>query len=137
MVDRRPRNRVGRWMTEAGRRFQEGRRARAIQRAQVGRRPGLRPLPKSGPVAKALAWGVHFYTALGLVAAAGMAVLIVQGGEEAFRWAFVLMLVATLIDCTDGTLARRVRVKEVLPGFDGARLDDLVDFLTYTFLPLM
>ena len=32
---------------------------------------------------------------------------------------------------------RRVRVKEVLPGFDGRRLDDLVDFLTYTFLPLL
>jgi phosphatidylcholine synthase len=91
---------------------------------------------RRSPLAQLLAWGVHFYTALGLVAAAGMAVLIVQGGPEAFRWAFVLMLVATLIDATDGTLARRVRVKEVLPGFDGRRLDDLVDFLTYTFLPL-
>jgi phosphatidylcholine synthase len=84
-----------------------------------------------------LAWCVHFYTALGLVAAAGIAVLIVHGGAEAFRWAFVLMLVATLIDSTDGTLARMVRVKQVLPGFDGRRLDDLVDFLTYTFLPLL
>ena len=41
----------------------------------------------------ALAWSVHFYTALGLVAAAGIAVLIVRGGAESFRWAFVLMLV--------------------------------------------
>jgi phosphatidylcholine synthase len=63
-------------------------------------------------------------------------VLIVRGDGESFRWAFGLMLAATLIDATDGTLARRVRVKEVLPGFDGRRLDDLVDFLTYTFLPL-
>jgi phosphatidylcholine synthase len=84
----------------------------------------------------ALAWGVHFYTALGLVAAAGIAVLIVQGTGDAFRWAFVLMLIATLIDATDGALARAVRIKEVLPGFDGRRLDDLVDFLNYTFLPL-
>lgn len=88
------------------------------------------------PVSRALAWGVHFYTALGLVAAAAIAVLIVRGGENDFRWAFFLMVVATLIDATDGTLARRVRVKEVLPGFDGRRLDDLVDFLTYTCLPL-
>ena len=51
--------------------------------------------------------------------------------------AFVLMLVATLIDATDGTLARAIRVKEVLPGFDGRRLDDIIDFLTYTFLPLL
>jgi phosphatidylcholine synthase len=46
------------------------------------------------------------------------------------------MLVATLIDATDGFLARGVRVKEVLPGFDGRRLDDITDFLNYVFLPL-
>jgi phosphatidylcholine synthase len=87
-------------------------------------------------VTPVLAWGVHFYTALGLVAAAAIAVLIVHGGENDFRWAFFLMVVATLIDATDGTFARRIRVKEVLPGFDGRRLDDLIDFLTYTCLPL-
>src|SRR3954451_21335273 len=84
-----------------------------------------------------LAWGVHAYTALGLVAAAAIAVLLVRGGADAYRWSFVLMLVATLVDSTDGTLARRVRVREVLPGFDGRKLDDITDFLTYTFLPLM
>lgn len=86
---------------------------------------------------KLLAWGVHFYTALGLVAAAGITILLIKGDESSFRWAFLLMGVATLIDATDGTLARRIRIKEVLPGFDGRRLDDLVDFLTYTCLPLL
>lgn len=85
---------------------------------------------------KFLAWCVHAYTALGLVAAAGIAVLIVRGGAESFRWAFGLMVAATVIDATDGTLARAIRIKEVLPSFDGRRLDDLIDFLTYTFLPL-
>jgi phosphatidylcholine synthase len=89
-----------------------------------------------GPLRTTLAWGVHFYTALGLVAAAGIAVLIVENTGDAFRWAFALMLIATLIDATDGTLARAVKIKEVLPNFDGRKLDDLVDFLTYTFLPL-
>jgi phosphatidylcholine synthase len=79
---------------------------------------------------------VHLYTALGLVAAAGIAVLIVTGTGESFRWSFLLMLIATLIDATDGTLARAVRIKETIPGFDGRRLDDIVDFLNYTFLPL-
>jgi phosphatidylcholine synthase len=79
---------------------------------------------------------VHLYTALGLVAAAAMAVLIAHGGPAAFRVAFLLMVVATLIDATDGTLARAVQVKKVLPEFDGRRLDDLIDFLNYTFLPL-
>jgi phosphatidylcholine synthase len=30
-----------------------------------------------------------------------------------------------------------VRVKEALPGFDGTLLDNLIDLLTYTFLPLL
>jgi phosphatidylcholine synthase len=84
-----------------------------------------------------LAWCVHFYTALGLVLAAGMAVSIVRGTPESFRFALLLMLIATFIDSTDGWLARRAKVKEVLPGFDGRRLDDLVDFQTYTSLPLL
>jgi phosphatidylcholine synthase len=86
---------------------------------------------------KFLAWCVHGYTALGLVAAGGMAVAILDGRPASFRVAFVLMLVATLIDATDGTLARAAGVRQVLPGFDGRRLDDLIDFQTYTSLPLL
>jgi phosphatidylcholine synthase len=86
---------------------------------------------------KILAWSVHLYTALGLVAAACMAVLIVRGGETFFRLALALMVLATLIDSTDGWLARRARVKEFAPSFDGRRLDDLIDFQTYTSLPLL
>lgn len=86
---------------------------------------------------KILAWCVHFYTGLGLVAAGGMAVAIIHGSPAAFRLAFALMLVACVIDATDGTLARYFRVKDVLPHFDGRRLDDLIDFHTYTSLPLL
>jgi phosphatidylcholine synthase len=85
-------------------------------------------------IRKFLAWCVHGYTALGLVAAAGIVVAVF---DHSFRLAFILMFIATLIDATDGTLARLVRVKEVLPGFDGRRLDDLIDFQTYTALPLL
>jgi phosphatidylcholine synthase len=91
-------------------------------------RPPLRPF---------LGWCVHLYTAMGLVCAAGIAVCIVEGGGSNFRWAFVLMLVAALIDATDGTLARAVRIREAVPSFDGRRLDDIIDFLTYTALPLL
>ena len=86
---------------------------------------------------KLLAWGVHLYTATGLILAAWMAVLIVRGGDESFRTALGLMILATLIDSTDGWLARRARVKEFAPHFDGRRLDDLIDFQTYTSLPLL
>jgi phosphatidylcholine synthase len=83
-----------------------------------------------------LAWMAHVYTALGLILAAAMAVFIVEGSRESLRWAFACMLVACLVDSTDGTLARRLRVKELLPNFDGGKLDDLIDFLTFTALPL-
>jgi phosphatidylcholine synthase len=86
---------------------------------------------------RALAWSVHLFTSLGLVAAAGIAVLIVQGGDDAFRAAFGLMWLATLVDAVDGTFAKMARVGEVLPGFDGRRLDDIIDFQTYTSLPLL
>jgi phosphatidylcholine synthase len=86
---------------------------------------------------RVLAWCIHLYTASGLLCAAGITALLVQGDPEMFRWSFVLMIVATLIDATDGTLARAIRIKETLPGFDGRRLDDIVDFLTYTCLPLL
>jgi phosphatidylcholine synthase len=105
----------------------ERRRKKATPRA---------PRP-AGVFEKFLGWCVHGYTALGLVAAGVIAVLLVHGGPDAFRWSFLLMAAATVVDSTDGTLARRVRIKEVVPGFDGRRLDDIVDFLNYTFLPLL
>jgi len=90
-----------------------------------------------GLYAQFLGWCVHLYTALGLVAAAAIAILLVEGGANAFRWSFILMGIATVVDSTDGALARRVRIKEAVPTFDGRRLDDLVDFLNYTCLPLL
>ncbi len=83
-----------------------------------------------------LAWGVHLLTGLGLVMAGVMAALIVEGTNAAFRWAFGLMILATVLDAADGPLARRLRVQEALPEMDGRRLDDIVDFHTFTTLPL-
>jgi phosphatidylcholine synthase len=99
--------------------------------------PKLRRGRRRLRVRQLLGWGVHLYTALGLVAAGGIAVALLHPSPESFRISFLLMAAAILIDATDGTLARLVRVKEVLPGFDGARLDDLIDFQTYTSLPLL
>lgn len=82
------------------------------------------------------AWAVHCYTALGLVCSAAIVALIVRGDDASFRGAFFLMMVATAIDATDGWLARRARVHDVLPQFDGSALDNLIDFHTYTSLPL-
>jgi phosphatidylcholine synthase len=52
---------------------------------------------------------------------------------ETVLWLF---LVAMVIDGTDGMLARRFHVKTVLPGFDGALLDNIVDYMTYALAPM-
>jgi phosphatidylcholine synthase len=110
-------------------------KARDPKRQKRAARPRDIHLPSG--LEKFLGWCVHGYTALGLVAAAMIAALVVRGGPAAFGWAFLLMALATIVDSTDGTLARRVRIREVVPGFDGRRLDDIIDFLNYTFLPIL
>ncbi|HWP35453.1 MAG TPA: CDP-alcohol phosphatidyltransferase family protein [Thermodesulfobacteriota bacterium] len=78
------------------------------------------------------ALGVHAYTAVGALTA----MLALQAGLAGeVRRAFVWLAIAVVIDSTDGTLARRVNVKNVVPWLDGARMDDIVDYLTYVFVP--
>ena len=88
--------------------------------------------PRPTPARIAAAWSVHLLTALGGVA--GTAALVALHERE-LRGAAVLMLAALAIDCVDGSLARAARVSEVLPWFDGRRLDDIVDFLNYVVVP--
>jgi phosphatidylcholine synthase len=77
---------------------------------------------------------VHLYTASGAVAAFFGTIAVFDGR---YRDAFLWMVLATAIDATDGTLARAARVKDVLPGIDGPKLDDIVDYLTFVFLPVL
>lgn len=64
-------------------------------------------------------------------------VALVAIAGDAWGTASLLMLAALLIDSVDGTLARRVGVAGVLPGLDGRRLDDMVDFLNYVVVPVV
>jgi phosphatidylcholine synthase len=77
---------------------------------------------------------LHVYTAAGSVLALLIVVAAVEGRPITALW---LGLAALVIDGTDGMLARRLRVKETIPWFDGARLDDIVDYLTYVFAPVV
>jgi phosphatidylcholine synthase len=97
------------------------------------------PPPPVSRLRTGLGWAVHAYTGCGLLIAASITSLLLEPERtpETYRTCFLLMLVAMIIDATDGTLARAVRIKEAVPGFDGRRLDDLVDFLLYTCLPLV
>ena len=87
----------------------------------------------SSPLQKAAAWSVHAYTALGAVCGFGS---LLASVEQDFRTAFVWLVAATLIDASDGVLARAAGVKDHTPDFDGARLDDIVDYLTYVVAPV-
>lgn len=82
--------------------------------------------------AQLLAWSAHLFTATGAIW--GLLALLAITNEE-WIWSFAWMGVAILVDSFDGILARRLRVKEVLPGFDGALLDNMVDYLNYVFVP--
>ncbi|MGZ8868490.1 MAG: CDP-alcohol phosphatidyltransferase family protein [Thermoanaerobaculia bacterium] len=78
-----------------------------------------------------MAWFVHLYTASGVVFAL-LAVL-----ETDIKRAFVWLTIAVLIDATDGPMARRFEVRRLLPQIDGRKIDDLVDYLTFAFVPLV
>src|SRR5437667_10379910 len=82
----------------------------------------------------ALAWLVHLYTALGAVVAF---VTILSIEQLRFQEAFWLMSLAVVIDATDGTLARATRVKELIPWFDGNRLEDIIDYANYVIVPCL
>ena len=87
------------------------------------------------PLRLRLAGGlVHLYTASGTVVGLLIVLAAIEGETLTALWLF---FVALFIDGTDGMLARRFRVKETIPWFDGALLDNIVDYLTYVFAPVV
>jgi len=87
-----------------------------------------------GPARRLAAWGVHLLTASS-VPAGILALRATVNGDAAT--AFLWMAYTVGVDAVDGTLARAVRVKEVLPWVDGSRLDDIVDYFTYVVVPVV
>lgn len=83
---------------------------------------------------QAFAWVVHLYTAGGAVLAFLAARDIFQ---YRFREAFFWLALAVFVDSTDGLLARLAQVRTRIPWFSGSRLDDIVDYLTYVFVPAL
>lgn len=79
-----------------------------------------------------MAWGVHAFTMSGVVWAC-LALLSFASGEIKMMWLW--LSVALIVDGLDGSMARKAKVKEVIPWFDGSVLDYIVDYLTWTFLP--
>jgi phosphatidylcholine synthase len=78
------------------------------------------------------AFAVHIFTACG----AGLALLALLAAVRA-NWPlmFFWLAIALFIDGIDGTFARALRVRDVLPRWSGDILDFVVDILTYVFVP--
>lgn len=82
------------------------------------------------------AYLVHMYTASAVILLLWSAVLLMQP-QPNFELSLFLMLAATFIDATDGILARKAHVKENVPEIDGRRMDDVIDYVGYVFLPVL
>lgn len=77
---------------------------------------------------------VHLFTASGAVCALfATLALMDERWEVMFGW----LGLAFLIDGIDGTFARMVDVEKRLPDFSGERLDLVVDYVTYVFVPAL
>lgn len=85
-------------------------------------------------IRKGIAWSVHAFTTFGIVA--GFLALVAVLKNDPFT-AFVWLGVALFVDGVDGSLARKARVAEYTPNFDGASLDLVIDYFTYVAVPAL
>jgi phosphatidylcholine synthase len=84
------------------------------------------------PYAEIRAFSVHILTASGsFLAFLG----VVAAAEKDFVAMFWWLGLALFVDGIDGPIARKVRVKEVLPNWSGDTLDNIIDYVTYVLLP--
>jgi phosphatidylcholine synthase len=90
------------------------------------------PAPEHNAAERAGAFAVHILTATGV----GFGLLaLLAAHERRFTAMFLWLGIALFVDGIDGPLARRLRVKEVLPHWSGETLDLVVDFLNYVVVP--
>lgn len=81
---------------------------------------------------RARAFAVHVFTAAGAALALAALMYAVRG-----QWAamFLCLGIALIVDGVDGSIARWLKVAEVLPRWSGDVLDLVVDFVNYVFVP--
>ena len=86
----------------------------------------------ASPRARAAAFSVHIFTAMG----AGVALIaLLEAVREHWTAMFAWLGIALVIDALDGPIARRLDVMRVQPNWSGEVLDLVVDFVTYVFVP--
>jgi len=86
----------------------------------------------AGPLADALAFSVHVFTASGAALALFALLAAIEQNWSTMFW---MLGAALFVDGVDGTIARQLDVEVRLPRWSGDTLDLVVDFLTYVFIP--
>lgn len=81
---------------------------------------------------RAIAWAVHAFTLTGLVWATLAVVALL---DDKPQWMWLWLGIALIVDGVDGNMARKFRIKEVIPWFNGAVVDNVIDYLTWTAIP--
>lgn len=84
------------------------------------------------PQAEIRAFSVHVLTASGAYLAF---LAVVAAAENRFVDMFWWLGFALLVDGIDGPIARKLKVKEVLPNWSGEQLDNVIDYVTYALIP--
>jgi phosphatidylcholine synthase len=85
---------------------------------------------------KIAAYAVHAFTASGVVMALLAADEVASPAPQP-KLVFLYLAIQVLIDALDGPMARAVHIKTRAARIDGRTIDDIVDYLTYTFIPLL
>lgn len=93
---------------------------------------GSHELERVAALKTVAAFGVHVFTAAG---AAFALMALMAAAERRWTWMFVWLGLALVVDAVDGTFARLLHVKVLVPRFSGDVLDLVVDILTYVFVP--
>jgi phosphatidylcholine synthase len=80
------------------------------------------------------AYSVHLFTATGAVFGFFALLAVIQ---HEWRWMVVWMFASIMVDGLDGFLARLADTKKYAAKFDGALMDNIIDYFTYVVVPAL
>lgn len=80
------------------------------------------------------AYGVHLFTASGAALGLWAIILTYDGYYQEALWVLAL---SAIVDSIDGALARKTQTKKYAARIDGALMDNIIDFTTWTVAPFL
>ncbi|WP_239519564.1 CDP-alcohol phosphatidyltransferase family protein [Arcanobacterium phocisimile] len=80
------------------------------------------------------AWAIHAFTMTGVIwVILATRALMVSDYKMMWLW----LGVALIVDAADGPMARKVKITEVIPWFSGVMMDNIVDYMSWTMVPVI